>query len=161
MKNRKMVTVSMLMALAILLHFIDSMIPLPVIPGFHLGLANIVGLIALFKYDSKTMISVNIMRVLLGALLNGTLFGYVFILSASGVAVSTLTSMLLFRFSGLSKVGISVGSSVAHCVGQIIAGMFLYGQVMMVAFLPFALLMSVPTGIMTGIIATQVLKRIK
>ena len=161
MKNRKMVTIAMLMALAILLHFIDSMIPLPVIPGFHLGLANIVGLIALFKYDDKTMIGINFMRVILSSLLNGTIFGHVFLLSASGVLLATTVAILFYRFTGLSKIGISVGSSVAHCVGQILAGILLYNQVLMISFLPIALLMSIPTGIMTGVVATQVLKRIK
>lgn len=39
----------MLVALSVLFHMVESMIPLPLpVPGFRLGLANIVGLIALY-----------------------------------------------------------------------------------------------------------------
>ena len=63
-------SVTMLVAISILFHLIESMIPIPVpIPGFKLGLANIVGLIALYLYDEKIMLSVNLMRVLLASLL--------------------------------------------------------------------------------------------
>ena len=43
-KTKKMTTITMLIAISILFHMIESMIPIPVpIPGFKLGLANIVG----------------------------------------------------------------------------------------------------------------------
>ena len=75
-KTKKMTTITMLIAISILFHMIESMIPIPVpIPGFKLGLSNIVGLIALYLFDEKVMLEVNLMRVLLASLLRGVLFG--------------------------------------------------------------------------------------
>ena len=60
-KTKKMTTITMLIAISILFHMIESMIPIPVpIPGFKLGLANIVGLIALYLFDEKVMLEVNL-----------------------------------------------------------------------------------------------------
>lgn len=165
MRNKsiqQMVITAMMIALAIIFHSIETMIPLPVpIPGFRLGLANIVGLVALFRFDSKTMIMVNFMRVLFGSMLNGTIFSHVFMLSAGGVLLSTTMTLLLHKYSGLSKIGISLGSSVAHCVGQILVATFIYSQALIIAYLPVLLILSIPTGIMVGVIATLALKRLK
>ena len=63
MRNTKKLTmVAMMIALSVVFHTVEGMVWNPaefVVPGFKLGLANIVGLIALFKFDSKTMITVN------------------------------------------------------------------------------------------------------
>ena len=75
MKTKKMTYVTMLAAIAILFHMIEGMIPIPLpVPGFKLGLANIVGLIALYMFDDKTMIGINLMRVLLASLLRGIIY---------------------------------------------------------------------------------------
>ena len=63
-RTQRMTTITMLTAVSILFHMIESMIPVPVpVPGFKLGLANIVGLIAYYLFDARVMLSVNIMRV--------------------------------------------------------------------------------------------------
>lgn len=75
MRNTKKLTmVAMMIALSVVFHTVEGMVWNPaefVVPGFKLGLANIVGLIALFKFDSKTMITVNFMRVMISSLLTG------------------------------------------------------------------------------------------
>lgn len=160
-KTKQMTTIAMFIALATVFHMIENMIPFPSpIPGYHLGLANIIGLIALYKFSAKEMILVNLMRVLFVSLLNGTIFNYVFWMSLMGVMLSTAIAILLKKMSGMSCIGISVASSIAHCVGQILVAMMVYQQAMMVSFLPYLLMMSIPTGVLTGVITQQVLKRI-
>lgn len=161
-KTRKMTMIAMMISLATIFHWIESMIPLPTpIPGYRLGLSNIVGLVALYQFGSKEMMEVNLMRVLLASLLNSTIFSYVFWMSLCGVVLSSLTAIMVKKMSGLSLIGISVLSAVMHCVGQILVSILFYDQAMMVAVLPYLLFMSIPTGIMTGFISQLVLKRIK
>lgn len=161
-KTKQITTLAMCIALAVIFHTVENYIPNPsMIPGYHLGLANIVGLVVLYKFDDMRMMSVNFLRVMFASLLNGMIFNYVFWMSLCGVACSTMVSILLKKFSGLSCIGISVAASIAHCVGQILIAMFLYNQAMMVSFLPYLLFMSVPTGILTGSITSMVLKRLK
>ena len=81
-KTKQMTTLAMCIALAVIFHTIENQIPLPSpIPGYHLGLANIVGLVVLYKFDDMRMMSVNLLRVLFASLLNGMIFSYVFWMS--------------------------------------------------------------------------------
>ena len=160
-KTRKMMSVTMLVAISILFHLIESMIPIPVpIPGFKLGLANIVGLIALYLYDEKIMLSVNLMRVLLASLLRGILFAPGFWLSLSGVLLSSCAAILAKKYSSMTRFGVSCASSAFHVLGQVIAVTFIYNQFLMGALLPILLLLSIPTGLFTGYLAGQVLERL-
>lgn len=161
-KTKQMTTLAMCITLAIIFHSIENQIPIPSpIPGYHLGLANIVGLVVLYKFDDMRMMSVNLLRVLFSSLLNGMIFNYVFWMSLSGVVCSTIVSITLKKSSGLSCVGISVAASIAHCIGQIMIAMVLYDQFLMITFLPYLLFMSIPTGVLTGSITMLVLKRLK
>lgn len=161
-KTRKITTMAMCIALAVVFHMIESQIPIPSpIPGYHLGLANIVGLVVLFKFDDINMLTVNLLRVVFASLLNGMIFNYVFYMSLCGVVLSSVTAILLKKSSGLSVVGISVACSVAHCVGQIGVAMIMYQQALMITYLPYLLFMSIPTGILTGSVTNLVLKRLK
>ena len=106
-RTQRMTTITMLTAVSILFHMIESMIPVPVpVPGFKLGLANIVGLIAYYLFDARVMLSVNIMRVVLASLLRGMLFGTGFWLSMCGVLLSTL-ACILARKTPMSIYGVA------------------------------------------------------
>mgnify|MGYP000305560838 CR=1 FL=1 len=106
----------MLVALSVLFHMVESMIPLPLpVPGFRLGLANIVGLIALYLFNFKIMIGVNLTRVIFASLLKGTLFGTGFWLSLSGVILSSIACLLAKKFTPMSIYGVSVAGSVFSC----------------------------------------------
>lgn len=160
-KTRRMTTITMLIAVSIVFHMVESMVPVPVpIPGFRLGLANIVGLIALYLFNARVMLEVNLMRVILASLLRGTLFGTGFWLSLSGVLLSTLACILAKKKTGMSIYGVSVVSSVFHSIGQVIAVTFIYQQFFMQAILPLLTLLAVPTGLLIASIANAVRKRI-
>lgn len=162
MKTKRMMYVTMLIAISILFHLVEAMIPLPLpIPGFKLGLANIVGLVALYMYDAKIMLTVNTMRVLLASLMRGILFAPGFWLSLSGILLSSLAAMVAKRYSSMTIFGVSAASSAFHVIGQVIAVTILYSQFLMGALLPILLLLSIPTGLLTGLMAQQVLKRIQ
>ena len=159
-RTQRMTTITMLTAVSILFHMIESMIPVPVpVPGFKLGLANIVGLIAYYLFDARVMLSVNIMRVVLASLLRGMLFGTGFWLSMCGVLLSTL-ACILARKTPMSIYGVSVAGRSAHAIGQVIAVTLIYQQFFMQAILPVLILLGIPTGLFVAHVAKAVLKRI-
>jgi heptaprenyl diphosphate synthase len=157
---RRLTLMTMLLAMSILLHMVEPALPIPV-PGVKLGLANIVGLITLFLFGVKEMITVNVMRVVMASLLRGILFGTGFWLSLSGVLLSTLVTILLYKQNKLSKIGLSVASGAFHGIGQIGALILINNTVMMIYWLPMLWFSSVPTGYVTGTLSVQVLKRLK
>lgn len=160
-KTQKMTTITMLVALSIIFHMVESMIPVPVpIPGFRLGLANIVGLLALYMFGTKSMLSINILRVVLASLLRGVIFGTGFWLSLSGVLISSVLCILAKRHTNMSIYGVSVIGSVFHSIGQVLAVTFIYQQFFMQAILPLLTLLAIPTGLLIAFIAQQVLQRI-
>lgn len=161
-KTKKMMNITMLVAISILFHIVEASIPIPVpIPGFKLGLANIVGLIALYLYDAKVMLSINLMRVFLASLMRGMLFAAGFWLSLCGVILASIAAILAKRYTPMSIFGVSSASSAFHVIGQVIAVTILYQQFLMGALLPILLLLSIPTGLFTGMLAGQVLKRVQ
>ena len=138
-QTKRLTHITMLIAISILFHLIESMIPIPImIPGFKLGLANIVGLIALYSYVAPG-----------------------FWLSFSGVLLSSIAAILARKYSPMSIYGVSCASSACHVIGQVCAVSVLYHQFLMGALLPILLLLSIPTGLFTGMLAMQVLKRIQ
>jgi heptaprenyl diphosphate synthase len=157
---RRLTLMTMLLAMSILLHMVEPALPIPV-PGVKLGLANVIGLITLFLFGVKEMITINVMRVVMASLLRGILFGTGFWLSLSGVLLSTLVTILLFKQNKLSKIGLSVASGAFHGIGQIGALILINNTVMMIYWLPMLWFSSVPTGYVTGTLSVQVLKRLK
>ena len=83
--TRKLTTLSILIALATVIHTVEYYIPNPLpIPGAKLGLANVITLITLLILDFKSGLIVSSLRVILASLIVGTLFSFGFIMVFSG-----------------------------------------------------------------------------
>lgn len=156
---RKMTTITMLLAMSIVFHMLEPAIPLPV-PGVKLGLANIFGLIALFLFGVKEMLGINFMRVLIASLLRGIIFGTGFWLSLSGVVLSSLVVIVFYRYTKLSIVGLSVAAAAFHNLGQILAITVIWSSIFLIYWLPPMIWLSIPTGILTGTLAKEAIRRV-
>lgn len=66
--------------------------------------------------------------------------------------------MMLFKKMKLSIVGVSIVGAVAHSIGQIIVAIIFLNNINIVYYLPYLLLLSIPTGIIVGISAKEVIK---
>jgi heptaprenyl diphosphate synthase len=157
---KNMMIITMLMAMSIVFHLIEPVLPIPV-PGVKLGLANILGLIALMLFGIKTMYAVNLSRVLIASLLRGILFGTGFWVSLSGVLISSTFVALLYRTNKFSVVGLSIAAAAFHNVGQVLMIMLIYSSVFMIYWMPPLIWLSIPTGLLTGILATGALQRLR
>ena len=51
-------------------------------------------------------------------------------------------------------------SAIGHSVGQVLMVSFIYTQASMVAIIPYLLISSIPTGILTGYVALGASKRL-
>jgi heptaprenyl diphosphate synthase len=145
------------LAIAIVLNIIESAIPIIPVPGAKLGFANVVTLIIIYVYSFKDGFALTILRVLLVALLSGKLLGPIFYMSMSGAVVATLAMGLFQKLNYFGIIGVSVLGSIFHCIGQIAAGIFVIGSIAVIAYLPVMLFLSIPAGVLTGIIAKRFL----
>ena len=159
METRKVVHMGMLIALAMILSFIESQIPAFIaIPGMKIGLANIARVFALYTLGFRNALVVSLIRVVLSALLFGSVVSLAYSLAG---ALLSLAGMALLRKSSLfGVVGVSVCGAVLHNLGQIgIAWLILKTQAL-VYYLPFLLFSAVAGGVVIGITAAVVIKRI-
>ena len=167
MNIHKITLVGVLIASAVVIGYLESLIPSVGIPGIKLGLANIVILITLYELGIKEAIFVNALRVVLVSLITGTLLSYGFLMSLAG-AILSLGVMILFHalIKKFSIIGVSVLGALFHVVGQIIVAMIFLESVYVLYYLPFIAVTSLITGVLVGlgsqlIIKTGAIKKIK
>ena len=146
------------LAIAIVLNIIESTIPIIPVPGAKLGFANVVTLIVLYVYSFKDAAMLTITRVLLVSLLTGKLLSPVFYMSMSGAILSMLAMGFFKKLNFFGILGVSILGSIFHCIGQIIGGYFVIGSYAIVLYLPIMLFLSIPAGVVTGIITERFLK---
>ncbi len=160
-KTKKMVYMALLSAIAIVLHIVEGMIPLPLPYGVKLGLANIISMVVIELYGAKEMFIVNIFRVMIASLMNGTFLYTPFYMSCGGVFLSSVVLMLLKRLTTLPMISCSVISAIFHNIGQIIVVSFILSSVAVVPYIFVMLASSIPTGIFVGMVSIEVIKRVK
>ena len=162
MTNKKIVILGFLIATGIILQLMESLLPFfIVVPGFKIGLANIIVLVALELYGPKEMMIVGLTRVLLASLLQGTIFSISFWLSLSGAIISMLFMIFGKRVKVFSLFGISILGAIGHHIGQVCTITFLYQQYYMQVYLPLLLALSIPSGLLIASIAQVVIERMK
>ena len=61
------------------------------------------------------------------------------------------------RFIKLSIVGVSIIGSVMHSIGQIIIAIIYLDTINIIYYLPYLFILSIPTGIIIGLIAKKML----
>lgn len=158
MKTKSITIISILTAISVVISIIESYFTFigNIIPGLKLGLANIVVIFALYKYNFKTAISISLVRVLIVALVR-TGFGLNFFFSLVGALFSVI-SMSLIKKTHLSVIGVSIIGSISHSIGQVLVGIIMLDNYNVIYYLPYLLLFSIPTGILIGIISKRLLK---
>ncbi len=157
---QRLARASLLAAVALILSYIETMIPLPVaLPGVKLGLANIAVVVALFALDAPTACVVAAVKVLA----SGFLFGSPMMLAYSlgGMALA-LASMLLLRLvPGISVVVVSMASAICHNVGQIAVACLMLSTPAVFLSLPPLAVAACITGALTGAVARGVLASVQ
>lgn len=115
---RRLARVSLLCACALVLSYLETMIPLPVaVPGIKLGLANVAVVVALYSLDAKSAAAVALVKVFA----SGFLFGSPMMLSYSlgGTALAFIGMVALAAVPGVGLVPVSMLAAVLHNVGQL------------------------------------------
>lgn len=158
---KKMTLYANLLAIAIILNIVESLLQVIPVPGAKIGLANIVTVIILFIYKPSDSIYFVIIRVIFVSILTGKLFNPIFYMSLSGGIFASVSMVILFKLDFFGLLGISVLGSIMHTIGQIIMGIFVVGSVVVISYLPIMLLISVPAGIVTGIVSKRFLVAFK
>jgi heptaprenyl diphosphate synthase len=151
--------IAKLAAFAIALHMLEAVIPSP-LPGVKPGIANIVTLYVLFKYDFASAAWVSILRVFASSLLLGQFLSPTFILSLAGALLSLsvlwLSMHLPRRYFG--AVSLSILAAFAHIAGQLmIVRLWLIPHASVAYLIPIFALAALFFGVINGLITHQLL----
>jgi len=133
----------------------SSLPPLLPIPGARLGLANLATVIALFFLGPAEALEVTLMRVLLGGLLRGSLVGLALGMSGGLAAWAVMTALYMLYPSPFSITGLSIAGAAAHNAAQLGMAILLVDFTGLWHYLPYLLLVAVPTGFFIGVTARR------
>ena len=147
-----------LTALMMVLGLLERQFPLPVaIPGIKLGLANSILLYSVYMLGGRQSCVLMLLKTLMSGFIYNNLQAVTY--SFCGGALSLAAMLLLYNVPGNSEVGVSIAGAAFFNVGQILAAAVqLHTPQLLFSYLPVLLVSGVLTGMLTGIIARQVMR---
>lgn len=157
-KLKRLMIVSMMLAMAIIVNYMESFIPV-FIPGVRLGLANVIILIMIYEFNSYEALAVDILRIFIVSLIRGTIFAPVFFMSLSGGLLSFFGMFIFSKIKIFSALGTSAFGAILHTIGQILVLIIILDNVNVINYIPLIGIISVATGILSGFICHTYLVR--
>lgn len=153
MKTRRLTTMALLLALALILSALESMIP-PItgmIPGIKMGLSNIVVMYTLLFLGLPSALLLAVMKALFVLSSRGLLAAA---LSLCGGVSSILVMFVLMQLkkANFSYIFLSICGATTHNIVQLGLAVCLTGSVFAAAYLPVLVIAGVAMGIVTGTI---------
>lgn len=156
---RRVATHAIFVTLGMIIGYMESLIPLPVpFPGFKLGLANIVTLVALYREGGKSAAVISILRVILLGLLFQTASMMVY--GLFGCVFSLIGMLVLYHTKRFSIAGISVIGGVLHNLGQLTAAWLYLQNAEVFAYFPVLMVIGSIAGLVTGSLAKLLMSRL-
>ena len=160
MQTKRLTTMAMLAAAAMIVFVIEAQIPAPIpIPGIKLGLANVITLFALWTLGRRDALLILLIRVVVGSLVIGAVMAMAYSLAGGFLcwAVMSLLRPLLTR----KQVWVmSVFGAIGHNVGQLAVAVVITGTVSILVYAPVLILSGIATGFFTGQVAPVVLAHV-
>lgn len=157
--TKKLAMMGLFTALAMIFGYVEAILPISIgIPGVKLGLANLVVVFALYRLKTSETLLINVVRIVLVNFMFGNLSMMIY--SLAGGVLSFMVMVLLKNSGKFSIYGVSVAGGVFHNVGQLIVAMLVLETLSLVYYGPVLLISGLVTGLLIGITAQEVLKRI-
>nr|WP_207722367.1 Gx transporter family protein [Dorea hominis] len=145
--------------MALIFSYVETLIPVNLgIPGVKLGLANLIIVVALYKMRLSEAYLLSVVRVLLAGFIFGNYFSIIY--SLAGGLLSLTVMALLKKWGGFSLQGISIAGGVFHNIGQLIVAAVVVETFSVTYYFPVLLVAGLLTGLVIGIVAEMMLKRL-
>ncbi|MBQ7975534.1 MAG: Gx transporter family protein, partial [Clostridia bacterium] len=151
MKIRDITLGAMLLAIALTVFVIESRIPVPVpIPGFKLGLSNILTLVTIYLWDKKYSFAVLMLRIIIGAIVCGS--GITVLYSFAG-GIACFGIMCILSTSPFRSLipAVSMAGATAHNLAQLGVAAFVLESGMVFVYLPALCAVGLVSGLFTGL----------
>ena len=159
MKAKRIAQLGLLTAIALTIFMIEAQIPpLVPIPGVKLGLSNIVTVFTVFTIGPGAGVAVLFCRIFLGAVFAGNFSTILYSAAGGGCAILvTIGLRKILKENQLWAAGCL--GAIAHSVGQMIAAIAITRTAGLLVYLPVMIIISIFTGLFTGLCAQLLIKR--
>jgi heptaprenyl diphosphate synthase len=144
--------ITLLSGIAVGIYALELLIPKP-LPWLRLGLSNSVVLCAVVMFGFKQALLVSVLRTLVGSLMTGTFLTPFFFFGFLGGVTSTCVMWIAYVIGArvFSLIGISILGALAHNTAQLFLAYLVYIKRAEIFYLlPFFILLSLITGVITG-----------
>ena len=159
MDSRRIARYALLTALAMVLSWLESLLPVSgAVPGMKLGLTNLVVIFALERMTVRDAAAISFIRVILVSLTFGN--AYAFAYSLAGAVLSLLGMVFLKKTGKFSVLGVSVAGGVCHNIGQILVAMAVLETTRLAYYLPFLLISGTVSGAAIGAAGGIIARRV-
>ena len=155
--GKKIALLGILAGLGLIAFMLESLIPVPFLPGAKLGFANIFSLLALLLYGLPEALIVVTVRTVLGSLFAGNVSMLLYSLTA-GLVSTCVSRLLLCALPRVSFLCVSVAGAIVHNLVQLFVYCALTGTALLFVYSPYLCLMGAGAGVVVGLAVTFVLK---
>jgi len=160
MKSKQISRYALLVALAMVLSWLESLVPVSsAVPGMKLGLTNLVVIFALYRMRPADAAMISLVRVLLVSFTFGN--AYAFAYSLAGAVLSLIIMWGLKKSDRFSTVGVSIAGGVGHNLGQILVAALVLETDRIFFYLPVLMVSGIAAGVCIGLLGGIITERLK
>ena len=160
MDAKKIARYGLLISLALVLSYAESLVPLSVaVPGVKLGLPNLVVIFALYRIGAKEAAVLSVLRVVLVSAMFGNAYSLWYSLAGAVLSLAVMSALKQTKLFGCT--GVSVAGGVCHNLGQVAVAMLVLRSVGVAYYLPVLVFSGTLAGVAIGAVGAVMVKRIR
>ena len=159
MKTEKLTRLALLTAIASVIFIVELQFPdLIPITGVKAGLANIITVYVLYKYNWQDAVLVTLARIIIGTIFGGNISAIIYSLSGAFLALSAMIMMKKFIPKNHIWLCSTIGG-ISHNIGQTLAAIAVTGTFAVVSYLTILICCGCISGAFTGLSAQFAINR--
>lgn len=159
LRVKRMTACAVMTAATLIVGYMEYLMPLPIaLPGVKLGLANALTVTAMYVLGLKAAFAISMVRVLLSGFMFAGLGGLMYALAGALLSFAGMATVM--RCSHVSVVGVSVTGAVLHNAAQYMVAAAVVHTAGLAVYLPVLVAAGAFTGIVVGLIAHALIKRL-
>ena len=161
-RTKNLVLIALLSAMALAVQWMESLLP-TMFPGIpvRIGFSNIFVLFAFLAGKRREAVFIVLLRTCVFCLISGNVSGALYSLAGGLLSYGGMYAVYpLYQKEKISEMGLSMTGSFLFQTGQMLVGLFVVGKAMLYYFSLMGLL-SLPAGIVTGLLAKLLYRRLE
>lgn len=158
MHTHKVTELSLLLALSLILSYIETLLPIfMAVPGIKIGLANVVTLFLLYREKKTVVCFFMILRVLITGFLFSGISGIIY--GIAGGVFSIFIMCILKKCKCFSVFGVSIAGGIFHNVGQLLVAALIMENVRIFYYFIVLLFSGAVSGLLVGYLSYLIFRQ--